>query len=301
MFSGDIVAVKKVKSEDKKQTKSKKSSEKMNFSKNKKMIVLVVSVIIFIIILLFLTQKSSVAAAQLIIDSGSVQIKHSGDVWVVAEDGMLLFQSDSIKTGDNSSASIVLFKSSIIRLDSNTEVTLKNIIQKETRSITIQQDTGRTWSTIQKISGVDDYEVQTPTAVASVRGTSFDVNIAENEATIVSVVKGIVNVTMFDLGAIYSVDIGEGYSVEVDYDKIGDPEQFDLDDWIRYNLLMDESFIDDLKDIIYERLDPYISDLKTLYGMSDEEIEVLVEGFIRGELPIPDNLPEKYKEIFDLS
>ena len=119
--------------------------------------------------------------AQLIIESGTVQVKHAGESWISAENGMILYQSDSVKTGDNASASLILFESSIIRLDSNTEVTLREIIQQEGEtSVKIEQDLGRTWNTVRNISGIDNYEVQTPTTIASVRGTSFGVFIIPN-------------------------------------------------------------------------------------------------------------------------
>ena len=149
---------------------------------------IIISIIIIICIIGFafvlLSPASESISAQLIIDSGTVQLKHAGESWITAENGMLLYQSDSIKTGDETSASIVLFQSSVIRLDSNTEVTIQELIKKEGEtSVSLKQDAGRTWNTISKISGIDDYDVQTSTTVASVRGTAFDVNIKPDGKT----------------------------------------------------------------------------------------------------------------------
>ena len=54
---------------------------------------------------------------------------------------MDLYESDSIKTGEDTSASIILFKSSIIRLDNNTEVTIGKLIQEVFEIITEDRET----------------------------------------------------------------------------------------------------------------------------------------------------------------
>ena len=282
-----------------------KSNKKAKSKSMRKIFLLIIPIIIIVCIIGFMwfTQTTDVVNAQLIVESGTVQIKHAGGSWVSAQNSMLLYQSDSVKTGDNTSASIVLFKSSIIRLDSNTEVTIQEILQQagET-SVKIKQDIGRTWNTVSKMSGIDNYEVQTPTAVASVRGTSLDVNVHANGTTIISVIKGIVNVSITENGSIvYTIEINENWSVTVDFDEMGQPEPFDLDDWIINNLLKDENFKKDLKEILYERIEPYIPELKDLYNATDEEIDILIDGYIEGEFPIPPDTPDWIRELFDLS
>ncbi len=282
-----------------------KSNKKAKSKSMRKIFLLIIPIIIIVCIIGFMwfTQTTDVVNAQLIVESGTVQIKHAGGSWVSAQNSMLLYQSDSVKTGDNTSASIVLFKSSIIRLDSNTEVTIQEILQQagET-SVKIKQDIGRTWNTVSKMSGIDNYEVQTPTAVASVRGTSLDVNVHANGTTIISVIKGIVNVSITENGSIvYTIEINENWSVTVDFDEMGQPEPFDLDDWILNNLLKDEQFKKDLKEILYERIEPYIPELKDLYNATDEEINILIDGFIGGDFSLPPDTPDWIRELFDLS
>ena len=271
-------------------------------NKSLKIIIPIIIIICIIGIIWFVffsnTAQANEPKAQLIIESGIVEIKHSEGIWTTAEDGMDLYELDSVRTGDNSSASIILFKSSIVRLDSNTMVTIKELVKNaDERSVTLQQDAGRTWNTVVKVCGIDNYDVETPTAVASVRGTSFGIDV-EQGATVVKVIKGIVNVTHFIYGDIYSVQLHENYSVTVYNDSMGEPETFDIDDWIENNLLKDEQFRGDLKAIIYERIGPYMDYLKDDVGMSDLEIEVLIDGFINGDFPIPPETPEEYKQLF---
>jgi len=311
---GNILSKKSIESKEKKQKKSKKINEKKPMKTKKtdekkpepkfmnKKVFLIISVIVIICIIGFIwfILTPDTVAAQLVIDSGTVQVKHLGS-WTDAINGTELYQSDSIRTGINSFASIIFFKGSVIRLDENTEITLKEIIQQDETSITIQQDAGRTWNTVQKISGIDNYEVQTPTAVASVRGTSFDVNVEETGITIVSVIKGIVNVSKTEDESVYTVELEQDWSITVDHDEIGQQEEFEPDEWIEDNLLEDETFRGELKDVLYNKIEPYVDELKTLYDMTDEEIEVLIEGFISGDFSIPPETPEIYKKLFDLS
>jgi len=287
--------------------KIKPITAKSNPMKKNLRIIALIVIIACVIAAVFLAYNTDIigsdeAKAQLTFDSEStVQVKHTGGEWTDAENEMDLYESDSVKTGEDSSAQILLFKGSIIRLDSNTEVTLKEIIEGEETSVTIQQDTGRTWSTIQKISGIDDYEVQTPTAVASVRGTSFDVNITEDGITIVSVINGSVNVSKTAEGTVYTVL--ENYSVTVDDDGVGDSQTFVRDEWINNNLLKDDKFKADLEAILREKIEPHLDDIADLLGWSipEDELDVLVKGFINGEIVIPADTPDHLKEIFDLS
>ena len=216
---------------------------------------------------------------------------------------MDLIQSDSVRTGDDSSASIILFESSIVRLDSNTEVTLEELIKDEKTSVTIQQDSGRTWNTVSKISGIDDYDVQTPTTVASVRGTAFVIIVQENGSTYYGVEHGILNVSSVSGGVITdTIDVSGNESVFVFIDLISESLEivpFEMDEWVIENLLLDEQFVDDLKDELYLRIEEYIPDLKAEYGISDSELDTLLKGFILGILEMPDDSPDWIKELFE--
>jgi len=299
-----------------KKTGTKKNESKKDESKqkvkpktmnNKLRLIIPIIVIICIIGFVWLmfvpdVAKAEEVKAQLVIESGTVQVKHAGESWTTAESGMDLYESDSIKTGDNSNASIILFKSSIIRLDSNTEVTIKELIKNaDETSVTIQQDAGRIWNTVSGVSGIDNYDVETPTAVASVRGTTFDMEVDEEGITVVNVLKGIVNVIQNVDGTVYAVELNENYSITIDYDEMGEPQPFDVDDWIENNLLKDGLFKEDLKQKLYEKIEPYLEDLKDEFDMTDREIEILIEGFIEGDFTIPPETPDEYKKLFDLS
>ena len=275
----------------------------------RKIFLLIIPVIVVFCIIGFLwftSKADDEVRAQLIIEAGIVQVKHSGESWISAQNGMLLRVSDAVKTGDNSSASIVLFKSSIIRLDSNTEVIIKKILQQAGETgITIQQDAGRTWNTVQKISGIDNYDVQTPVAVASVRGTSFDVNVHANGTTDVSVIIGSNNVSSKKDGqVVYTIEVNENESVTIDPNAINQTlktKPFEKDDWILENLQKDEELREKVKEELYRRIEQYIPELKERYDVTDEELDVLLDGYLLGYYDLPPETPDWIREIIELS
>lgn len=305
--------VKKSKSEKTKVNKKTKTTS----SKIKILFIVSIVVIICIVGLFWFMQSPNVVKAQLIIESGDIQVKHDGGSWISAQNGMDLYQSDSIKTGVNASASIVFFKSSIIRLDSNTEVNLQEIIQSaDGTNVKIKQDAGRTWNTVAKISGIDNYDVQTPTTIASVRGTSFDVYIKPDGKTDVGVSRGIVNVSRIKNGQVIdAIEVKKNEAVTVDPDAIDQPleiKTFEKDEWVLENQQKDEdilthgisSYINstiNVKDALYDRIEQYIPELKELYGITDEELDVLIDGYLLGYYDLPPETPNWIREIFELS
>ena len=293
MQNRDILVKEKDKGKDKPEIKSKKI-----------FLIIPIIIIICVIGIVWFTQASDVVKAQLIIDYGTVEIKHEGGSWAPAESGMLLLESDYVKTGDNTFASIVLFESSIIRLDSNTEVMLQEIIQEAGKtSITLQQETGRTWNTIQKISGIDNYDVQTPTTVASVRGTTFDVNVTTSGKTDVIVINGTVIVSSTKNGTVVNtIEVNGNESVTIEPEKINESletKSFEKDEWIRKNLNEDEELREEIKEELYDRIEQYIPQLKEEFGITDEELDVLIDGYIDGYYDLPPDTPDWIRELIE--
>jgi hypothetical protein len=296
----------------KKNSKDKKNDSKneVELSKKNKKLPLVISIVIIICIIgvLWFILSPDVSAseekAQIISISGNVQIKHDG-TWEIAKNGTYLFFSDSVKTGDKSSATIILFKSSIVRLDSNTEITIKEIIEGEETSITIEQEAGRTWNTVSKISGIDNYEVQTPTTVASVRGTSFDVFILANGNISITVTNGTVNVTNYKDGKIVnSLEVPEYITISVDpknIEKKPKPKPIEDDEWIEDNKEKDEEFIEYLKGEVYTRIEPFLQEVRDKFnGPNDEELEALIDAYVRGYYKLPDDAPVWAIKLFEI-
>lgn len=289
--------------------KKKDTKETSNFFKGKFRLIIPAIIIICIIVFVWLIFTPEVVAdkakAQLIINSGDVQVKSSGESWKLADNGMYLYSYDSIKTGDNSSASIILFETSIIRLDSDTQISIEELIRGEETSVTVQQDYGRTWNTIYKISGIDNYEVQTPTTVASVRGTAFVVIVQENGSSYYGVSHGVLNVSIITDGEIQgSIDVSGNESIFVYVDvqnKKLTVKPLEKDEWINENLISDDQFVEDLKDEFYDRLEDYISEVMAEYGISYQELDALIEGYILGYFDLPADTPNWIRDLFEFS
>jgi hypothetical protein len=163
----------------------------------------------------------------------------------------MLKESDAVRTLAGARASIIFFESSIVRLNENTHITIKELKDElGNRKIGIHQDSGRLWSTILKLSGVDEYEVETPTTVAAIRGTSFDSWMREDGPVIISVSHGRISVASTVLQAGERVvkaqaGLAAGSRVVVDPARPEEliVEPLVIDGWIRENIRLDEAFI----------------------------------------------------------
>lgn len=131
------------------------------------------------------------ASATLTIENGMVFIK-SDNQWHAGTDGQTLYQGDSVKTNVGSQASLVFINIGELRLEQQTEVTLTMLTPI---SVRVYQTIGDTYSKVKKLfDPAAAYEVETPTAVASVRGTAFGVLVDASRESRVVVSENIVDV-----------------------------------------------------------------------------------------------------------
>ncbi len=108
--------------------------------------------------------------------------------------GDVLVEGDRIVTGSGGSVDIGLTDSSVIRLKENSELILKGLRQTEASQVRLSLVSGRVLNLVEKEKKNANYFVDTPTVVAAVRGTSFEVNASPDESS-VYVVEGSVEVT----------------------------------------------------------------------------------------------------------
>ena len=145
--------------------------------KNKKLayIILGIAAVIIIIAIFgyFKITGSPTVAAFLNIYKGNVQVDH-GSGWTSAQDGMNLAEQDHVKTLQDSEAAVVLHESVIVNLAPDTELFIKDLTKEHMK---VEQPSGSTWNKFTGIAGVEGYSVETPTTVATVRGTGFEVNM----------------------------------------------------------------------------------------------------------------------------
>jgi hypothetical protein len=130
---------------------------------------------------------------------GSVDILVAGsDTWQSVEVGTQIKASTRVRTGPDAAAQLAFFDGSTTDLASNTEVSVAQMSSRRKgggKIIVLQQRLGQTYHRVQPLLDADSrFEVETPSAVASVRGTEFALDVGADGATLVVVVEGLVNV-----------------------------------------------------------------------------------------------------------
>lgn len=108
---------------------------------------------------------------------GPVEVQHAG-AWRNASIGAAVFVGDHVRTGAHSRTTIVFRDDSVLDLAPNTELTLEiqefDESARHYRSL-VQLAVGkvRVWASAYYSEARARYELETPTAVAAVRGTEF--------------------------------------------------------------------------------------------------------------------------------
>ena len=126
--------------------------------------------------------KTLTAKIDYIIGKGNVKIIKPAGKKLNAKNNMTIYSGDKIKTDEKTTVQISLDNNTKVRIAKNTEFELKGKAgKKETIfSLTI----GKIWASFKKLKKDHKYSVETPTAVAGVRGTIFVVQHNENNTTL---------------------------------------------------------------------------------------------------------------------
>jgi hypothetical protein len=131
--------------------------------------------------------------------TGVVEVRRSASSgWTPTEAGDVLQAGDGIRTGSLSTVTLSYFDGTRTRLGADTEVTLVELNCRRdgaAKTVVLHQWSGSTHNWVQKfLDAASRFELGTPTAVATVHGTEFTVNIASDNSTEVVVVEGLVSV-----------------------------------------------------------------------------------------------------------
>lgn len=114
--------------------------------------------------------------------SGSVEISKGGNDFDVAKTEEVLGNGSVLRTGDSSSASVVFFEDSVLRLDANTEVEIKTLLPHPLVSdmgvVSIELKSGRIW--VKSLAENSDYagiEVYAGDLLITPENSALDVEI----------------------------------------------------------------------------------------------------------------------------
>ncbi len=237
-------------------------------------VLVVVFAIIFSVFILPLITESPPAV--LVVESGSVEVSQSP--FRQATGQIQISGGNVVRTNAGGKASIVFFGSSTLRLEENTTLTLSELdVKKKERKVSLKQDSGRIWNKVIKLSGIEDFSLETPDAVATIRGTAFDSLIKENSTT-VAVVEGTVNVRSTSQNA----DINADQQANIAADLLTITKPLIEDDWIRENKVKDEKFLLELRNRIKSKYWVYIIIAKSQYKLTDQQVDEYIDNALRG-------------------
>ena len=188
---------------------------------------------------------SEEALAELNVLSTDVQVSTEGTGFESAESGRPLGQGDEIRTDATGFAEVVFFDGSWQRVERGATLTLTELVDIEGgRVVRTGIDQGRAWQRVEALTNEEDaFAVDTPVAVASVRGTAFAIDCSgEPVSCAFAVVDGVVSVQLSD-GAEVPIEAGQQLVVHRDL-PVEAPQDVGLEqlravDWIAENLELD--------------------------------------------------------------
>lgn len=121
------------------------------------------------------------SAAVLTVISGEVLLRDAAGAFFVAGDGAVLYVGSTVRTGADARAVITLFEGSTVELEPASDITIEDATNRGGSTIVqLAQSLGRSWHVVTHLTTADSrYEVRTPAATASVRGTAFEVAVED--------------------------------------------------------------------------------------------------------------------------
>lgn len=129
---------------------------------------------------------SAVNAAILAVLRGDVDSQRGSAAFAPAIDGDLLATGDVVRANQEGRAILTFFDGSTLSVEPGSEVKVLSLARTsgDGLQVTIEQLSGRTWASVQRLRTPDSrFELKTPSMTAVVRGTAFE--------TVIEVVNGV--------------------------------------------------------------------------------------------------------------
>ena len=178
--------------------------------------------------------------------AGQVAVQRGNGAFETGQDGTSLREGDTVRTGPDGRASIEYFDGSLTRLDFDTSFTLVTLetLGDAAASTVIEgsQAEGNSYHRVAELTDARSrFEIETPTATASVHGTGYALLVDEGSTTI-AVVEGVVAAR----GSTGAVEIPAGEMAVVGTDGVvGTIQAIPLEllegDWLMFNLCADHA------------------------------------------------------------
>ncbi|HKY51511.1 MAG TPA: FecR family protein [Candidatus Limnocylindria bacterium] len=146
------------------------------------------------IAIMFPTQALGSSSTLEVLD-GVVAISHDGSVFTLGQDGDMLQEGDVIRTGEGAHAVLTFFDGSIIELEPDSEIRVETLRATSAGDLlmTMQQTIGRSWHVVSRtLTPNSKYEIRTPAATATVRGTAFLLTVLPQGESNIQTTDGVV-------------------------------------------------------------------------------------------------------------
>jgi phage tail protein X len=130
---------------------------------------------------------------------GHVQVRKSREAqWIPGQANMILGEDDQIKVLSRSRAELILDNQSVLRLSENTLLTIHKLEKEENtgkENTRMGISLGRVWVKVRKFfNPASRTDMETPTVIAGVQGTIYQLSVAPDQSTTIQVYEGAVNV-----------------------------------------------------------------------------------------------------------
>jgi hypothetical protein len=161
------------------------------------------------------TAGSTPAEATLTIEQNSVEFSagNSGN-WTQVTGAQPVKSGDAIRTNPSGRALLTFFTGTEVEISPGAELVVTSFEKTANggHTITLKQLSGETQHTVARIvDNQSSYEVNTPSATLTVRGTAFGVQVASDGATHVEVTDGVVQAQAGQ----QTVDISAGQALDI--------------------------------------------------------------------------------------
>lgn len=194
----------------------------------------------------FLSRRGSQDKLTVFKDAGSISVKSGTGEYEKKDQAEFTIDNNSfVKTDAGGTGHVVLPDNSMISLSNNTEMQIKYSPGKTD----IFQSLGNAWYRVQKLSGKNEFTVETPTIIAAVRGTIFGVERGTSELSYVTdgtieivQIKDVdgnrtrENIQTLETNKLITIGSAESAITDIPEEKKNTP-------WFRRNAIINEEFL----------------------------------------------------------
>lgn len=135
------------------------------------------------------------SAAEIVSLQGAGEVRSVKDrSWSTASIGMGLAPGTFVRTGDASRMAILFYDETQVRLGQNSQLQIKEVVEAGRAPATrLRLDAGRSWTRAKAPSG--RMTMETPAAIAAIRGTDWVMEVAADGASTLTVLSGVVELS----------------------------------------------------------------------------------------------------------